>query len=152
MKFKIISVLFACVILILASCGDSSDGSDKKDNSTEQAGVKKQNHIKKLMSEYTVEADEVVVMLETEQKNDDKVQELYEQYIATDDEALGDEIDMQIENLEAAGDEISEKVMDLMEPLKEKEQKIEEMFEDLSAEQQKIFNTTKNKIKTALSL
>jgi hypothetical protein len=149
MKFKIISVLFACVILILASCGDSSDGSDKKDNSTEQAGIKKQNHIKKLMSEYT---DEVVVMLETEQKNDDKVQELYEQYIATDDEALGDEIDMQIENLEAAGDEISEKVMDLMEPLKEKEQKIEEMFEDLSAEQQKIFNTTKNKIKTALSL
>jgi hypothetical protein len=149
MKFKIISVLFACVLLILASCGDSSDGSDKKDNSTEQAGITKQNHIKKLMSEYT---DEVVVMLETEQKNDDKVQELYEQYIATDDEALGDEIDMQIENLEAAGDEISEKVMDLMEPLKEKEQKIEEMFEDLSAEQQKIFNTTKNKIKTALSL
>jgi hypothetical protein len=36
--------------------------------------------------------------------------------------------------------------------LKEKEQEIEEMFEDLSAEQQKIFNTTKNKIKTALSL
>lgn len=150
MKFKITSILFACAFLMLASCGDSSD-SDKKDDSSEQAEIKKQNHIKQLMAEYTDAADVLLVMLEKEQENDDKVQELYEQYIETSDEVLSSAIDTQIENFEALGDELSEKVMDLLDPLKVKEREIDKMFEDLSAEQQKSFNSIRDKFKIAFS-
>ena len=52
MKLKVASILFVSAFLLLASCGDSSDDSDKKDASTEQADREKANEIKKLMSVY----------------------------------------------------------------------------------------------------
>jgi len=151
MKFKITPILFACAFLMLASCGDSSD-SDKKDDSTEQADTEKKDRIDKLMSEYTSATNELMTMLEEEAANEAAVELLYDQYMETEDEALGDEIDMQIEDMEAVGDEISDKVLDLMDPVFEFAIEIEMMYDDLTPEQQATFDSTEEKVDGILDL
>jgi hypothetical protein len=136
---------------MLASCGDSSD-SDKKDDSTEQADTEKKNRIDKLMSEYSSAAAELMTMLEEESENEAAVEVLYDQYMETEDEALSDEIDMQIEDLEAVGDEISDKVLDLMDPVFEFAIEIEMMYDDLTPEQQATFDSTEEKVDGILDL
>ena len=151
MKFKITSILFACAFLMLASCGDSSD-SDKKDDSTEQADAEKKDRIDKLMSEYTNAAAELMTMLEEEAENEAAVELLYDQYMETEDEALSNEIDMQIEDMEAVGDEISDKVLDLMDPVFELAIDIEMIYDDLTPEQKATFDSTEEKVDEILDL